>query len=157
LGPDRLEECCFYASAGPRRSRSALSQARATATAARSFEGRAGGSFPESAITIRTERDLANASLHLCVTNYGISIKDSERESVFAKGLRTPLARKFATSGLGIGLFVTRELMKRMGGTAYVEESVPTGGRYKRFDEFRTTIVLTLPDSVLLGRGGRVQ
>jgi signal transduction histidine kinase len=108
--------------------------------------------FPRTTITIRPE--LADQQLRISVTDNGIEIKFSERESIFSKDVRTELARRFCQSGLGIGLFVTRELMRGMGGDALVVGSSPTGHEYKGFREFRTTIALTLPQSVLLKSGG---
>jgi signal transduction histidine kinase/ligand-binding sensor protein len=108
--------------------------------------------FPGTTVTIRSE--VANQLLRILVIDDGIEIKPSERESVFDRHKRTGLAKSFSQSGLGIGLFVTRALMRRMGGDAAVIESSPTGGAYKQFFEHRTTIALTLPQSVLLRSGG---
>jgi signal transduction histidine kinase len=107
-------------------------------------------SFPGTRITVRAERDLVSQSILILVTNCGVAIHESEKEFVFSKGARTRLAKSFSQSGLGIGLFVTRELLRKMGGGAYVRESSVTGGRYKQFDEYRTTITLALPQTVLL-------
>jgi signal transduction histidine kinase len=108
--------------------------------------------FPGTTVTIRSE--LANQQLRILVIDDGIEIKPSERESIFRKHVRTGLAKKFSQSGLGIGLFVTRELMRGMGGDVVVVDSSPTGGAYKQFFEHRTTIALKLPKSVVFKSGG---
>ena len=109
-------------------------------------------SFPGTIITIRP--DLANQQLRILVTDHGIEIEPSERESIFRKHMRTGRAKAFSQSGLGIGLFVTSELMRGMGGDAVVVESCPTGRVYEQFHEHRTTIALKLPQSVVLKSGG---
>ncbi len=108
--------------------------------------------FPGTTVTIRSKA--ANQQLSILVTNDGIEIEPSERESIFQKGMRTRRAMEFSQSGLGIGLFVTRELMRGMGGDAVVIDSSPTGGDYRQFHESRTTVALTLPLSVVLKSGG---
>jgi signal transduction histidine kinase/ligand-binding sensor protein len=108
--------------------------------------------FPGTAITIRSE--LANQQLHILVIDDGIEIRPSERESIFRKHVRTELAKRFSLSGLGIGLFVARELMRGLGGDAVVVDSMPGSRTYKQFLEHRTTIALILPQSVLLKSGG---
>jgi signal transduction histidine kinase/ligand-binding sensor protein len=108
--------------------------------------------FPGTTVKISSE--VANRLLRILVTDHGIGIEPSERESVFSKHKRTEQAKSFSQSGLGIGLFVTRELMRSMGGDAVVVESSPTGRTYKQFCEHRTTIALTLPRSVVLKSGG---
>lgn len=108
--------------------------------------------FPKTTVMIGAE--LANQELRILVIDNGIEIKFSERESIFSKHVRTALAKNFVQSGLGIGLFVTRELMRSMGGDAAVVESNPTIRMYKQFHEYRTTIALTLPQSTVLRLGG---
>jgi signal transduction histidine kinase/ligand-binding sensor protein len=107
-----------------------------------------------SQVTIRPE--LANQQLRILVIDNGIEIKPSERDVIFERHERTELAKKFSLAGLGIGLFVTRALMRRMGGNAEVIESspIPEGRVYKQFHEHRTAIALTLPQSVVLKLGG---
>jgi signal transduction histidine kinase len=108
--------------------------------------------FPGTTVTICSE--VANQQLRILVIDNGIEIKHSEKESIFRKGVRTELAKKFSQSGLGIGLFVARELMRSMEGDAIVVESSPTGRAYKQFHEHHTTIALILPQSVVLKSGG---
>jgi signal transduction histidine kinase/ligand-binding sensor protein len=108
--------------------------------------------FPGTTVTIRPEVTIRKLSI--LVIDDGLEIKPSEREAIFSKYVRTELAMEFSQSGLGIGLFVTRELMRSMGGDAVVVDSIHTGGAYKHFREHRTTIALILPQSVVLRSGG---
>jgi signal transduction histidine kinase/ligand-binding sensor protein len=108
--------------------------------------------FPRTTVAIRSE--VKKQRLNIMVTDYGIEIKPSEREIIFCRRKRTELAQKFSQSGLGIGLYVTRELMRSMDGDAVVVDSRPIGGIYKQFHEHCTIIALTLPQSVVLKSGG---
>jgi signal transduction histidine kinase/ligand-binding sensor protein len=108
--------------------------------------------FPETTVTIRPE--MANQLLRILVIDNGIEIKPSERESIFSKGVRTELAQDFSASGLGIGLYVTRELMRGMGGDAVVVDSSPTGRVHNEFREYSTTIALQIPQPMDLNSGG---
>lgn len=108
--------------------------------------------FRGTIVTIRS--DVENMRLAILVTNDGIQIKPSEREEIFSRRLRTDLAKRFAQSGLGIGLYVTRAIMRNMGGEASVIDSIPTSRAYKQFRECRTTISLSLPTSIVSNQGG---
>jgi signal transduction histidine kinase len=109
-------------------------------------------SFPGRVVTVRAQQ--REHHLSIMVTNDGIEIKPSEKEVIFEKRVRTQLARRFSTSGLGIGLFVTREIMRGMNGDAVVIGSHPVEGAYKDFSEFHTTIALILPQASDLKSGG---
>jgi signal transduction histidine kinase/ligand-binding sensor protein len=109
-------------------------------------------SFPKTRISVSVIHDHQNNTLAVLVTNYGIEIPEDKWISIFTRGERTKLARQYSQSGLGIGLFVAREVMLAMGGDAKVLKSEPTGKCYQDFNEYKNIIVLTLPGTVLLSR-----
>jgi signal transduction histidine kinase/ligand-binding sensor protein len=103
-------------------------------------------SFPGTQVTIWAERE-PNRGVLVFVSNLGIEIASDKWERVFEREYRTPTAKKFSQGGLGIGLFVTRELMRTMKGDICIVESAPTGQSYKGFFEHRNTFALTLGDA----------
>ncbi len=113
-------------------------------------------SFPKTQISVSAIHEHQNNTLAILVTNYGIEIPEDKWLTIFKRGERTKLARQYSQSGLGIGLFVTREVMLAMGGDAKVLKSVPTGRSYQDFNEYENTIALTLPETVLLFKKGEI-
>lgn len=102
-------------------------------------------SFPATQVDVWAERD-SKKGVVVYLTNFGIELPSDKWEQVFARDYRTPTARLYSQGGLGIGLFVTRELMKLMGGEVYIVESTPTGRSYKGYPEHRNTFALVLGD-----------
>jgi signal transduction histidine kinase/ligand-binding sensor protein len=109
-------------------------------------------SFRGTTVTVRVE--VQDEGLSILITDDGIQIKKTEREIIFDRRKRTDLAKRFMQSGLGIGLYVTRALMRNMGGDAAVVDSIPTSRLYKDFREHQTTMSLSLPKSVVSNQGG---
>ena len=52
------------------------------------------------------------------------------RERVFEKFVRLDPALSRGVGGSGLGLYITRELIERMGGTISVESEVGAGSRF---------------------------
>ena len=102
-------------------------------------------SFPATQVDVWAERD-SKKGVVVYLTNFGIELPSDKWEQVFARDYRTPTARLYSQGGLGIGLFVTRELMKLMGGEVYIVELTPTGRSYKGYPEHRNTFALVLGD-----------
>ena len=69
----------------------------------------------------------AAASVRVEVADQGIGIPPAEHEAVFEKFYRVDPQHRAAPSGTGLGLYICRELMQRMGGTIGVR-SRPGGG-----------------------------
>lgn len=102
-------------------------------------------SFPKTHISVSASLDLETNRVIVRTTNLGVEIPREKWEEIFKLRIRTPLAVKYSQSGLGIGLFVTNEIMKAIGGAAFVKSSVRTGRTYKDFEEFENTIVIAFP------------
>ena len=69
----------------------------------------------------------AAASVRVEVADQGIGIPPAEQEAVFEKFYRADPQHRMAPSGTGLGLYICRELVQRMGGTIGVR-SRPGGG-----------------------------
>jgi K+-sensing histidine kinase KdpD len=73
--------------------------------------------------------DLAavNGSARIAVRDPGIGIAPSDQERIFDKFTRLDPAQSRGVGGSGLGLYITRELITRMGGTVTVD-SIPGRG-----------------------------
>lgn len=100
-------------------------------------------SFPNT--TLNLSVIVQDKELQLRFISYGIQIPKNMWEKIFSRGVRTKQAFEYSQSGLGIGLFVTRELMNRMNGKIIVESSNPTGRAFKNILEHKNVFLITLP------------
>jgi len=64
------------------------------------------------------------------VHDRGLGIPPSDQERVFEKFVRLDPALSRGVGGSGLGLYITRELIERMGGTISVESEVGAGSRF---------------------------
>ena len=67
--------------------------------------------------------------LRIAVRDEGIGIPQSEQQRIFEKFYRVP-AMINAVSGTGLGLFICRELVSRMGGSIWVESGEGMGSTF---------------------------
>ena len=65
--------------------------------------------------------------VQLCVQDFGIGIEKEKQEKVFERFFRASRQGENTFPGLGLGLYVSSEIIKRLGGTIWVE-SVPGRG-----------------------------
>ena len=79
------------------------------------------------AVTIRMLADGADA--HISVTDHGIGIAADELENVFNIFYRSPDPRAGHVGGLGLGLYISREIVNRHGGRMWAE-SGPDGSTF---------------------------
>ncbi len=66
-------------------------------------------------------------SVLIKVTDYGCGIRKDEQEKVFTKLFRGKNARKLASEGSGLGLYITKAMVDRSGGSIWFE-STENGG-----------------------------
>ena len=87
-------------------------------------------------ITVRLETAPGDRALvEISVHNHGIAIAPSELGTLFDPMVRGRRGRETVSSGLGLGLFICREIALAHGGTVHVESSDAKG----------TTFVVLLP------------
>jgi signal transduction histidine kinase len=72
---------------------------------------------PRGAITVSHEIKKNQVITHIADTGFGIP--KGEQKNIFEKFYRTSAARKSGEQGTGLGLFITKELIERMGGTLW--------------------------------------
>ena len=87
----------------------------------------------EGPVTLRAER--SEGKVRISVSDTGPGILPGDRERIFEKFFRADPQLTHAPSGTGLGLYISRELARRMGGTLRVS-STPGAG---------ATFVLELP------------
>ncbi len=78
--------------------------------------------------TIRISAQVEENSIRLCVDDNGPGIPPEDRKQIFNKF--TIVAQRKATAGVGLGLFISRELVHLHGGTIWVEDSPLGGSRF---------------------------
>ena len=67
--------------------------------------------------------------LRIAVRDEGVGIPQLEQQRIFEKFYRLP-AMSYAVAGTGLGLYICRELIRRMGGTIWVESSEGIGSTF---------------------------
>ena len=82
---------------------------------------------PEGSV-IRVSARAEDNAIRLCVDDNGPGIPFEEREHIFNKF--AIVAQRKATAGVGLGLFISRELVLLHGGTIWVEDSLLGGSRF---------------------------
>jgi signal transduction histidine kinase len=87
--------------------------------------------------------------VHVAVSDRGIGIAADELESIFNLFYRSPDPRAGHVSGLGLGLFISREIVKRHGGTLSAE----SGGAGSTF-HVRLPVVTAVAPETVTSRGG---
>lgn len=68
--------------------------------------------------------------LTVCVTDTGIGIEPSIVNQLFDRLYQAEKTTPASRSGLGLGLYISRELAVRQGGAMWVENEVGTGSRF---------------------------
>ena len=89
-----------------------------------------GGGTP---VTVKVEE--VTRGVRVSVTDRGPGIMSADRDRIFEKFFRADPQLTHAPSGTGLGLYISRELARRMGGRLYLD-SAPSAG---------ATFVLELP------------
>jgi signal transduction histidine kinase len=96
-------------------------------------------------VTVTIEDDEA----HIAVSDRGIGIAPDELERIFNLFYRSPDPRAGHVSGLGLGLFISREIVRRHGGTLSAE----SGGGGSTF-HVRLPVVAAVAGGAVTSRGG---
>jgi signal transduction histidine kinase len=79
------------------------------------------------AITVEIGREKENAVIR--VRDEGLGVPDAERGQIFERFFRTTVAKPYG--GVGLGLYISREIMTRLGGEIALESSSPEGSVFK--------------------------
>ena len=84
-------------------------------------------SLGKGPIEIRLEP--SRTHLRIAVRDEGVGIPQPEQQRIFEKFYRLP-DTSYAVSGTGLGLYICRELVRRMGGTIWVESTEGAGSTF---------------------------
>jgi PAS domain S-box-containing protein len=79
-------------------------------------------------IEVRLEQ--RQAQLRIAVRDEGVGVPESEQQRIFEKFYRVDSSMTGGISGTGLGLYICRELVRRMGGSIWVESSEGTGSTF---------------------------
>jgi len=97
--------------------------------------------------------DGGQALVMVCVRDSGVGVAEPDRGHIFEYLYRSPEAMRRNLSGLGLGLFLSRSLVERMGGRLWLAET-RTGetrtGETRTGESHGSTFCFTLP---LVGSG----
>src|SRR5882672_9343023 len=96
-------------------------------------------------VTVTIEDDEA----HIAVRDRGIGIAPDELESIFNLFYRSPDPRAGHVSGLGLGLFISREIIKRHGGSLSAES-----GKDGSTFHVRLPVVVAVASGAVTSLGG---
>jgi signal transduction histidine kinase len=91
--------------------------------------------FSPEGSTVSIDVTIEDGVVRIAVTDEGIGIPPDKRETIFDRFSQAHSRRH--ASGMGLGLYITREIVSLHGGTVHVEEPDHTGSRF----------VITLPAS----------
>jgi signal transduction histidine kinase len=70
---------------------------------------------------------LENSEVTLCVEDYGIGIAADKLQKVFEQFYRVSGDKQHTFPGLGLGLYISSEIIKREGGRIWVNSTVGKG------------------------------
>jgi PAS domain S-box-containing protein len=79
---------------------------------------------------VEVDLDSGGGSMRLAVRDHGLGIPDGERERVFEKFYRLDPDLRRGIGGTGLGLYISRELVRRMQGKIWVESQEGVGSTF---------------------------
>jgi signal transduction histidine kinase len=68
--------------------------------------------------------------IRIAVADSGLGIPSGEQQRIFEKFYRLDPNMTRGIGGTGLGLYICRELVRRMEGWIWVEERTPSGSRF---------------------------
>src|SRR2546428_1375826 len=92
---------------------------------------------------------MGDDEVHVAVRDRGIGIAEDELERIFSLFYRSPDPRAGHVSGLGLGLFISREIITRHGGSLWAE-SASDGSTF----HVRLPVVSAAASGTVTARGG---
>ncbi|RYY36020.1 MAG: PAS domain S-box protein [Sphingobacteriaceae bacterium] len=74
--------------------------------------------------------NIENAEVHLCVQDFGVGIPSDKQEMVFEQFYRVSGNKQHTFPGLGLGLYISSEIIKRENGRIWVNSLEGTGSTF---------------------------
>jgi signal transduction histidine kinase len=79
-------------------------------------------------IIISTERD--EKTVTVCVEDFGIGIPEDKKDKVFEQFYRVSGSKQHTFPGLGLGLYISNEIIRREGGKMWVNSTEGKGSTF---------------------------
>jgi signal transduction histidine kinase len=86
--------------------------------------------YTPAGTSIRVRVTLEGDHALVCVADQGPGLPPDEQERIFDRYFRTDVARRSPRSGVGLGLYISRQLIERHGGTIWVESTPGAGATF---------------------------
>jgi two-component system CheB/CheR fusion protein len=83
---------------------------------------------PESTITVSTAKKNGYVSIH--VKDEGVGVPDEHKKQIFDRFYQVQKSGKGSYPGLGMGLYISHEIIKHHGGKIYVENNAGPGSTF---------------------------
>ena len=80
--------------------------------------------------TVTVELAASDEHIHLSITDEGSGIPERDREALFSAFYRTRDANESAVPGMGLGLYIVRELVTAHDGSIYIDDAPGGGARF---------------------------
>ena len=80
--------------------------------------------------TVLVSTEQAGDVVRFAVSDDGRGIQPSEHAAIFEKFYRADPEQRYAPSGTGLGLYISRELVRRMGGRIGVDSTPGSGATF---------------------------
>jgi signal transduction histidine kinase len=86
--------------------------------------------YAPDAKTVEVEFSACDEAVTIRVTDHGLGIPREQRDKIFERFYRAAGFRQSAIPGLGMGLYIVAEIVKRHGGTITVDSEVGKGSTF---------------------------
>jgi len=86
--------------------------------------------YAPDAKTVEVELSAYDEVVTIQVTDHGLGIPREQRDKIFERFYRATGSKQKAISGLGMGLYIVAEIVKRHGGTITVDSAIGKGSTF---------------------------
>ena len=86
--------------------------------------------YAPNAETVEIDLDAPEDAVTVSVRDHGLGIPREQREKIFERFYRAAGAKQKGIPGLGMGLYIVEEIVKRHGGTIGVDSEVGKGSTF---------------------------
>ena len=81
-------------------------------------------------VRLLSVRELSKETITLCVQDFGVGIPEEKKQQVFEQFYRVSGPEQNTFPGLGLGLYISSEIIKREGGRIWVESTEGEGSTF---------------------------
>jgi signal transduction histidine kinase len=79
---------------------------------------------------IRVRTTIVDNELHFSIQDQGIGIKEEEKTKIFERFYRSVNVKQYTYPGIGLGLFIAKEIIKHFGGKIWVNSKPGNGATF---------------------------